>query len=234
MKTIILTALALSPLGLAAATELENGQFEINALYGRTDSKLDDTNFYGASAAGGYYFGNHLLQLEVGVLLSENLGSHTELGATNPANSAQTFDFYGKRTELQDIPIWVNYRYGVSFGPADRIRLEAGPVLGARVRTFREKYNLTIHETGLPDRTSSGASEQSGKVVFDYGLAAAMRVRLTDSWSIHAGYRYLRSTSASFESRVRQLDSGNTYVYYPVRLPEHGTHYASFGVEYLF
>lgn len=233
MKQILILSLGMIPFAAFAETEWTNGQFEVNALYGRADSKLDNINSYGGSVAGGFYFGNHLLQLEVGVLMSENLGGFTN-AAVNPANPAQNFVYLQKKSELQDIPVWVNYRYGVSFGPRDMFRIEAGPTIGARVRTLRNEYDLVITETGQPTRFVNGEDGQSGALVFDYGAGATLRCRFTQNWSLTAGYRYIRSLSADFESRVRELDSATSYVYYPSSSPSHGTHYASVGVEYRF
>jgi opacity protein-like surface antigen len=233
MTKILILSLALIPLAAFAESEWTGGQFEVNALYGRTDGKLNNSNSYGGSIAGGYYIGDHLLQLEVGVLMSENLGGFTD-ATVNPANPAQNFVYNQRKSELQDIPVWVNYRYGVSFGPNDMFRFEAGPTIGARVRTLRNNYDLVITEVGQPTRFVNGEDAQSGDLVFDYGAGATLRCRFTQNWSLTAGYKYIRTLSADFESRVRELDSVSAYVFYPSSSPSHGTHYASVGVEYRF
>jgi opacity protein-like surface antigen len=223
----------------AQSSESKGGQFEVNALYGHTDSKMGDLNSYGGTVAGGFYSGNHLVQLETGAMISEDLGFRGMTDSyTDPAKSTRSLYRTFGDSEVQDIPVWFNYRYGMSFGPKDMFRFEAGPLIGFRVSTFRFKYGARIVDSD-PAATSpqnfSGNTSQSGHLVFDYGAAAMLRCRFTEQWSLNVGYRYVRSSKQDFKVRLPELDSASVSYYDPNwQFPEHGTHYASVGVEYRF
>lgn len=232
-------ALIVMPLAASAApwtaqeqAAWKDGQFEVSALYGKAPKLGDGLDFYGASVAGGYYFGNHLLQLECGALLSESAGNGT-ISGVNPANPAQSFTMRITDMEIQRIPVWLNYRYGRNFGADGRFRLEAGPVLGASVETLRSEYDLTVTEGTTVSRYRD-RSEQSGGLAFEYGVAAAARARLGDHWSLVAGYRWVRSTEVEFRHHTKELDTSTLWVYQNARIEAHSTHYVSLGAEYRF
>ncbi len=207
-------------------------RFEVNALYGSARDLPGNLDLYGASVAGGHYFGNHLLQMEVGALFSESMGGGV-LVATNPLNPSELCVVNFTEADLQRIPVWAHYRYGVSFGPGDSVRFEAGPLLGASLDILRTEYDLTVSD-GTTVKTYRGGEEQTGGVAFNYGLSAALRVAVAEHWAVTAGYRFVRSTKIEFEHEYRELGTSAAWVYSKGEIPEHNTHYASVGVEYRF
>lgn len=234
IRPLALTLVALSASAATLDTSgWQNGQFEVNALYGHTNRIGDGLDFYGGSVAGGYYYDNaHLFQLEVGALISNSFADGFVIDE-NPINTNQLIIADFKKREIQRIPAWVHYRYGVNFGPKDMFRLEAGPLLGLDILTVRTKYDLSVYEGGSgTDYTDRNT--QDGGLAFEYGGSVALRVRLAERWSLSAGYRFVRSTEVKIHSRIGELTSGDRGVTINEDLRMHNMHYASVGVEYRF
>jgi hypothetical protein len=245
-NTTLVLALAFAPLAaFAESADLKSAQFEVNALYGRTDSRFDNNKFYGATVAGGCSFGNHLFQLETGALVTENLGGFRQRMIESTYFDGNPGDFFAtderiKSQEFQRIPVWVNYRYGCNLTESGSVRIEFGPTFGLSALTYERTYDSTISnvnvaanltETETITGTRTDIRERDGDVCLDYGAAVALRLRFTDHWGATLGYRYIRSTEAAFKLQSKET---NAITADKVRVADHGTHFASIGVEYRF
>lgn len=232
-KSLLLASLIPAAV-FGASNDWKDGQFEAGPMYGCASTAFDTgkgNNLYGGYVAAGYYFGNHLFQLEVAGLTSDR----THGGLSTSGFVPQGYLAY--RTNWQDVqeyPVWFRYAYGVNFGPGDRIRLEAGPILGFKIFSLRTNYDADLTPPGGPTQYSGNRTERSGGVTFDYGVGAVLKCRITDHWSLKTGYRYVRSTSADFKTEVKELNTATAYAYLPYKYDEHGTHFISAGVEYRF
>lgn len=205
---------------------------EVNFLMGRGTGDFSKYDTLGASVAGGFRRGGHLLQLEVGGLRGESY--EDDLAGRLP-DKPTVLAFDDARSQVDQIPVWANYRYGVSFGPSDRFRIEAGPTAGLAIERITTKGNVTTFDTSTGTTTRNGSyRESSGGVIFQYGAGITLSCRIDKHWSARVGLRHIESTRLEVEQDTPPLSNGTDRYYHRVVLPAHGENIVAIGAEYTF
>lgn len=226
----LISALSTQALAAGATECIESG-----VIYSRGSGDDSGYNATGLTVAAGWRSGNHKLQLQVSALAGENERVELIQPYTSTATSTSYLLNETNRYRLDHIPLWINYRYGLNFGPGDKGRVEFGPTIGVRVQRLYTHGHVTALNLGSGNTdVDADYRDSSGNLSFDYGVGGSLSYALTPKWRIIGGLAYIGTTGTEFEQEVKPLGTTTTYTVRRINIDAHATSYASLSLEYSF
>ncbi len=237
MKSSHIAVALLATLAAQAHASVTTECVEAGMIYSRGSGDDSGYDAAGLTVAAGWRRGNHKLQLQVAALAGENesvslVQPYTAISTTPPTPYLLTEN---NRYRLDHLPVWVNYRYGVDFGPADKARVEFGPTLGIRVQRLYTKGHVSaLNLTTLNTDVDADYRDSSGNISFDYGVGGSLSYAISAKWRIIGGLAWIGTTATDFRQEIKPLGTATTYTARPIEIDAHATTYGSLTLEYTF